>query len=906
MASIPTDPADLELLSTLASLRLALPATLLGVLLLRFAAKAFTGIVAHIQAGGWTDDGSNPLYDALPTTTDEDEIHPVVVKVKKTRRGLVLSLFWLVGATFVGDGIAQIIYTLITNVFTPSQPLWQNIIAYSLGGLSSFALCAIAMTWEERSKQEEASWGAVYPRVVAVVGCGLDIAIAVVLALLIKQNSANQPSTTPLPAIHLAIVSVRLLCLVFLILSQTPLLYKSYFVPWSTLHPGSVPAATENTSLLNGNGQAPSPTYGTEAGPSTTKKRSILRASQPPSNRPPDPKSLSILTLFSRVRTLFPYLWPSKSVSLQILALICVGLMLLKRFVNVWVPILFGKIISDLSAGRSPYRSIVLYSIASFARDSNSMLYRYLWLPIEQYSEREMNSLSFDCLLNLSLSYHTRRKTGELLRILSRSDAINNFFETLIFTFIPVIIDLPVAAVVLGVRYGALIVSIVMVVSVIFVTTSIILAESRTKLYRSLRDESQFMHQIKTDVLFNFETVKVFTSEAFESERLRNAMRIYQRGYFKVYSAWNSLSLIQTSISSFGFLACSFVLAQRVVAGNMEVGDYVTFVNYLNQIYTPLNQVASLYRDTMRNLVDTEQLADLLNEEKDIVDRPDSKELVVAEGAKIEFDNVKFSYDGKKDIIKGISFSIEPGQSVALVGPSGGGKSTIMRLLYRFYDVTEGSIKVNGLDIRDASQTSLRRAIGLVPQESVLFNETVRFNIAYAAAHNGGVNLTEEAIIEAAKSAAIHDKIMTFPAQYETRVGERGQRLSGGEKQRVAIARVILKNPPVLLLDEATSALDTTNERAIQARLRELSQGRTTLAIAHRLSTIVDSDIIHCLDEGEIVESGSHSELLAKGGVYAELWQKQIEGQEGGLASGAATPKTGVETPQTGASTPVE
>ena len=313
-------------------------------------------------------------------------------------------------------------------------------------------------------------------------------------------------------------------------------------------------------------------------------------------------------------------------------------------------------------------------------------------------------------------------------------------------------------------------------------------------------------------------------------------MRVYQRGYFKVYSAWNSLSLIQDSISvsrtlsllwiqtltsplqSFGFLICSFVLAQRVVNGEIEVGDFVTFTVYLEQIYGPLNKVAGLYRTVMSNLVDTEQLMELLSEEKDVVDLPEAKELVVTDaGVGIEFDNVRFTYDKKKYIVggeKGISFSVKPGQSAALVGPSGGGKSTvssllllstrlkltrsvlqIMRLLYRFYDVSEGSIRVNGVDIRELSQTSLRKAIGLVPQEAILFNETARYNIAYG----GGPDTTEEAIVDAAKSAQIHERIMGFSDQYETRVGERGQRLSGGEKQRVAIARVILKNPPGML-----------------------------------------------------------------------------------------------------------
>ncbi|KAL8287124.1 hypothetical protein RQP46_003576 [Phenoliferia psychrophenolica] len=828
-----------------------------------------------------------PYGDADAEGEGEDAIKPVVVKSSEVRRGLVLGLFAIVAGTYFADGAAQVIATLISNVFTPHDRLFQNMIPYTTGSTAAFASCALMMAWDDHLNGKNAKWGTVYPRVFVVVAWALEIVIVSLQARLLQIDESSQPATTLLPAIHLAILSLRILLLTFLLLSLTPLLFKS------TFHPASSLPATERTSLLSPSGpltsSTPSPSYGatTDSNGKPSKPKNMLRSSQPPSNRPPDPKSLSILTLFSRVKTLFPYLWPSKSFGLQVLAVVCIGLMLLKRFVNVLVPVYFGRIISDLAAGRPPYVSIATYVLVSFLQDSNSMLYHYLWLPIEQYSEREMTMLSFDCLLNLTLAYHTRRKTGELLRILGRADAINNFFETLIFTFIPILIDIPVAFVVLWVRYGAMIVTIVIGVSLIFVTTSVMLAESRTKLYRKLRDESMFMHQIKTDTLFNWETVKIFTAEKFESERLRTAMRVYQRGYFKVYSAWNSLSLIQDSISAFGLLVCSFILANRVIEGEIDVGNYVTFVSYLGQIYGPLNRIAGLYRTVMSNLVDTEQLMDLLAEQKDVVDRPGAVDLALPDGgADIEFDNVRFSYDGKKDTIKGISFTIKRGHSVALVGASGGGKSTVMRLLYRFYDVNDGAIKIDGKDIRDLSQISLRKAIGLVPQDSVLFNETARYNIAYG----GGVGTTEEQIAEATMAASMHDRILSFPDKYETRVGERGQRLSGGEKQRVAIARVLLKDPPILLLDEATSALDTTNERAIQARLKELSKGRTTLAIAHRLSTIVDCDVIHVMADGVIAESGSHAQLLAANGLYAELWQKQIQGEDGTSTAPASAP----------------
>ncbi|KAL7340713.1 hypothetical protein BJY59DRAFT_649757 [Rhodotorula toruloides] len=833
---------------------------------------------------------------------DGDDVTPVVVKGRTVRKAVVLTLEGLVAATYFADGVAQVIATLVTSHFTPSDRLYGNIVPYSAGGLAAYALLGIGMAYEAKLSRkdlditsEAGTWPTLYPRVISFAAVTGEAVMLATFARIVVRDPTIDSRHAILPIIHLSIASFRILLLLTVLAFQFSFLYRSTYLPSHGVPP------SERTSLLNGS----TPLNGYSAIPSPGAP-SVLRGTRLPSNRPPDPKSLSILTLFQRVKLLFPYLWPSRSYVLQGLALVCFSLMLLRRYVNVLGPIYFGRIISDLAYQRPPFFNIGIYVLIQFLQDSNNMLYRYLWLPIEQYSEREMALMSFDILLNLSLSYHTKRRTGELLRILSRSEAINDFFELLLFSFVPVLIDLPVAFVVISVRYGATIVAVVTFVSAIYVATSVTLAESRTKLYRKLRDESQFMHQLKSDVLFNWETAKIFTSEAFEMKRLRDAMWRYQKGYFRVYSSWNSLSLLQNSITAFGLLVCSFILAQRVVTGEMDVGNFVAFVSYLNALYSPLNQISSLYRRVMNNAVDTEQLIDLLNEEREINDRPGAIDLEIdpSVGADIEFNDVRFSY-GKEatnsadevEVLKGITFKVPRGKSVALVGPSGGGKSTITRLLFRFYDVKSGSIKINGTDVRDLTQRSLRAQIGLVPQETVLFNSSVRMNIAYGGINRldeqgmGGEDLTMEKVVDAAKAAAMHDRIMSFPQQYETLVGERGMRLSGGEKQRVAIARTLLKDPPILILDEATSALDTFNERIVQARLRELSQGRTTLTIAHRLSTIIDSDIINVLKEGVIVESGSHAELLELGGVYAELWKKQIEGQTPSVpASVAATP----------------
>ena len=420
------------------------------------------------------------------------------------------------------------------------------------------------------------------------------------------------------------------------------------------------------------------------------------------------------------------------------------------------------------------------------------------------------------------------------------------------------------------------------VVMVAYTWTSVQLTTWRTGLRRAMNNKDSICRAISTDVLMNWETVKCYSNESYEAERFRSALQDYQKAEFQVIGSLNMLNMVQNLILAFGTLFTIMLVAGSVVRGETTSSQFVVFVTYLQQVYQPLSMLGTLYRVVQQNLVDTDKLMTLLEEKTEVKDVPDAKDLVVTDGV-IEFQDVHFSYDGKVEALKGLSFKIDRHSSVALVGESGAGKSSVLRLLYRFYDIQSGRILIDGQDIRNVTQRSLRRAIGVVPQEPSLFNNDIRTNILY-----GDTKASDEAVEAAALAAQIHDRIQTFPEGYDTVVGERGVRLSGGEKQRVAIARTILKNPPILLLDEATSALDSQTERQLQSALNNLMQGRSSLTIAHRLSTIINCDTIIVMDAGRVVEMGSHADLIAQAGLYSRMWEQQIKTQKEQEAAAAA------------------
>lgn len=741
---------------------------------------------------------------------------PVVVAQHERYVKAVRYVMMAIAGTFLLSGVLVALEAVMPpRVWRPSLPAWHMVLVQALGGLVAWGILTLVVLREEQKQVPLRSCRA---RMVAtlVLGWALDAA-----QLVLHGTLAD---VAPWTLAQVGVVAVRALLLYPLLLYVALCRRVSYV-------PQAAPAAP----------------------------------------------SASFSSLLSRVRVLFPYLWPSQSPKLQLLALSCVGLLFLGRLVNLLVPMALGRVVEALSTHRDPWLPILFFAALKLFQGTGGLLnvvQNLLWYPISWYSDMHMSRLMFDRVLNLSMSYHTRRKTGELIRTLDRGTALNNFFEYLLFSLTPVFVDIVVAIVYLSMTFGPMIGLILLAIMCVYTYLSVRMTTWRTKLRREVNSRDSACRTITTDVLLNYETVKSYGNEAYESERFASALGAYQEAAYQVILSLHMLNLMQNLILSVGTLFSVLAVAFTVVSGRTSASQFVVFVTYLQQVYAPLNMLGTLYRVVNQNLVDTDKLMELLNEDVDIRDAPGAAELQVPHG-EIEFQDVHFSYDNNEHMaLRGMSFKIHAHQRVALVGESGSGKSTVLRLLYRFYDVTRGRILIDGQDLRDVQQQSLRQAIGIVPQEPSLFHTDVRSNIRY-----GDVHASDEAVETAARAAQIHDRITEFPQGYDTMVGERGVRLSGGEKQRVAIARTILKNPPILLLDEATSALDSHTERLLQSALHTLMHGRSSLTIAHRLSTIIHSDLILVADRGQIVESGTHEELIALGGKYSALWLQQSKTQ---------------------------
>lgn len=584
-----------------------------------------------------------------------------------------------------------------------------------------------------------------------------------------------------------------------------------------------------------------------------------------------NPQTWGVIAILGR------HLWPKGEVGLRVRVIVAVVLLVVAKVTNVYVPLLYKDAVDALGTPAAqavavPIALIVAYGAARVLAQAFGEIRDAIFAPVAQRAIRNLALEVFGHLHSLSLRFHLERQTGGISRVIERGTQGMDFlirFTT--FNILPTLFEIVLVGGILWSLYDWRFSVVTLVVVGIYIVFSIVFSEWRIKFVRSMNEADTEANAKAIDSLLNFETVKYFGNEPHEARRYDVGRRRYETAAIRSSRTLSVLNIGQGAIISVGLVAVMAMAGQGVVAGTMTIGDFVAVNAFLIQLYMPLNMLGFAYREIRNALVNMEKMFGLLQVQAEIADKPGAPPLAVS-GGEIVFDHVDFHYEKARPILHDVSFRVASGETVAIVGSSGAGKSTISRILFRFYDVASGHVRVDGQDIRDVQQASLRAAIGVVPQDTVLFNDTIYYNIAY-----GRPSASREEVEEAARLARIHDFIMALPQGYDSTVGERGLKLSGGEKQRVAIARTILKNPRILLFDEATSALDTRTEQAIQRSLEEVSRGRTTVIIAHRLSTIINADEIVVLDRGRVAERGRHGELLARNGLYADMWRRQQE-----------------------------
>ena len=593
-------------------------------------------------------------------------------------------------------------------------------------------------------------------------------------------------------------------------------------------------------------------------------------------NLPAPPNDARRAPEWGALRDLAPHLWPAADFAVRGRVLLALALLAGSKFATVYVPLLFKRLVDLFATPHNtpivlPLGLVAAYGLLRIATIAFAELRDAVFAKVAQRAIRTVALKTFRHLHSLSLAFHLERQTGGLSRAIERgTNGIDTLLTFMLFNIVPTLIEILLVCGILWAFFDVWYAVVTLGCVIGYIGYTFTVTEWRIKYRRQMNETDQEASTRAIDSLLNYETVKYFGNEQYEANRFDQALARYERASVASKSSLSLLNIGQSTIIGVGLAVLMLMAGRGVIAGKLTVGDFVLVNTYLIQLYIPLNFLGFVYREIKQSLTDMESMFRLMSVSADVKDATGAAPLHPGPGA-VEFDRVSFAYDPRRTILHEVSFRVPAGAKVAIVGASGAGKSTISRLLFRFYDVTAGAVRIDGQDIRDATQASVRGSIGIVPQDTVLFNDTIYYNIAY-----GRPGASPAEVEEAARLARIHDFIMASPDGYQTMVGERGLKLSGGEKQRVAIARTILKRPRILLFDEATSALDTRTEREIQSSLREVSRGHTTLVIAHRLSTIVDADEIIVLAEGRIAERGTHTALLARGGLYAAMWQRQL------------------------------
>ena len=581
-----------------------------------------------------------------------------------------------------------------------------------------------------------------------------------------------------------------------------------------------------------------------------------------------------------------PYLWPKDKAWVKIRIVLSLLALLVGKIITVLTPFFYKGAVDAMAPDQGGPTTVfmltagavgltIAYGVARLMSVGFNQLRDVIFARVAQRALRQLALETFRHIHAMSLRYHISRKTGGLSRIIERGvKGVEFLLRFMLFSIGPLILELIFVGAILFYLFDVWYLAVVVVTIGLYIWFTFKVTEWRVRIRKEMNDLDTEANQKAIDSLLNFETVKYFGAEEREAMRYDESMRGYEVAALKTNYTLGFLNFGQSFFITLGLILVMVMAAIGVQNGDLTVGDFVMVNAYMIQITMPLNFLGTVYREIRQSLVDMGEMFDLLEQPAEVLDKPNAKDLVIT-GGEVTFEKIDFGYDENRPILKDFNLTVKPGQTVAIVGPSGSGKSTIGRLLFRFYDVGTGALRIDGQDVRDITQSSLHGQIGIVPQDTVLFNDTIGYNVAY-----GRDGASQAEIVKAAKAAKIHDFVMGLPDGYQTTVGERGLKLSGGEKQRVGIARTLLKNPPILLLDEATSALDTETERDIQESLRRMGQGRSVITIAHRLSTVVDADLIIVLEQGHVTEQGTHDALLARDGRYAAMWHRQLADED--------------------------